>query len=460
MTKDDPFGLSNDAGRTRIRPTKSQRQPLAPTRGSSGGAAMRQSGAPHGSAPAERVRQARANDNPLIEAFSALLAFAPELERAQAPDNPEVLRARLLENLTYARDAAVGAGVPLSRADQAAWFVAALLDDLAINTPWGGHSEWPGQPLVVSLYGDVDAGERFFDRVEDLLRYPDRDREMLELAYMCLSLGFRGKHRITGPAGEGALTQFRGNIARALRDPDAESGPLSPNWKGVRAADEAPRFIVPLWTIGIAAAALITGIYILLAIRLSDKGEQLYNLAGVLPPAERAVIFRPVRDTEPPPTIEIAPVMIELLPVITAAAPEATRKAISGREDISLAIVVVQATSPEVFRSAKADLNHEYEPLINSIAKTILENRDVIGGITVVGHTDSIPVQRSNPFASNQRLSEARAETIAKLLIGAGVPAEMVKSEGRAASEPIADNGTKAGRARNRRVEIIIEKRL
>ena len=458
MTKDDPFGLSNDAGRTRIRPAKSQRQPVARTRGSSPVATS--GDIPYDSTQTERIRQTRASDNPLIESFSALLGFAPELERAQAPENAEVLRARLLENLTFARDAAVGEGVPLTRADQAAWFVAALLDDLAMNTPWGGHSDWPGQPLVVTLYGDVDAGERFFERAEDLMRYPDRDRDMLELAYMCLSLGFRGKHRITGPAGEGALTQTRSTIARILRQPDTDTAPLSPNWQGVKAADEPSRFIVPLWTIGIAAIALITAIYIFLAIQLSNKGEQLYKLISFLPPNERAVIFRPVRDTEPPPELIITPVMIELLPVITAAAPKSTRAALSGREDISLAIVVVQAKSPEVFRSAKASLNKEYESLITSIAKSILENKEVIGGVTVVGHTDSIPVQRSNPFASNQRLSEARAETIADLLINAGVPAELVKSAGRAANEPIADNATREGRARNRRVEIIIEKRL
>ena len=122
--------------------------------------------------------------------------------------------------------------------------------------------------------------------------------------------------------------------------------------------------------------------------------------------------------------------------------------------------MVVQATAPEVFRSGKASLNKEYTALIASIAATILANSEIIGGVTVIGHTDSIPVQRSNPFASNQRLSEARAETIAQLLIGAGISADLVKFEGRAASQPIADNGTRDGRARNRRVELIIEKRL
>jgi type VI secretion system protein ImpK len=56
-------------------------------------------------------------------------------------------------------------GVPMTRANQAAWFVAARIDDIALNTPWGGHSSWPHQPLVVGLSGEVDAGTKFFDRL-------------------------------------------------------------------------------------------------------------------------------------------------------------------------------------------------------------------------------------------------------------------------------------------------------
>ena len=95
-----------------------------------------------------------------------------------------------------------------------------------------------------------------------------------------------------------------------------------------------------------------------------------------------------------------------------------------------------------------------------AIAAVILENTEITGRITVIGHTDSVPVQSSNPFQSNQGLSEARAATIAKLLIAAGVPAENVASEGRADTDPVGDNATKDGRAQNRRIEIKIEKRL
>ena len=84
-----------------------------------------------------------------------------------------------------------------------------MLDDLALNTPWGGASAWPRQPLVVMLRGDVDAGTQFFTRLDELERHPNRDREMLELQYHCLALGFRGKYRVPGRSGDRSLNAVR-----------------------------------------------------------------------------------------------------------------------------------------------------------------------------------------------------------------------------------------------------------
>ncbi len=142
------------------------------------------------------------------------------------------------------------------------------------------------------------------------------------------------------------------------------------------------------------------------------------------------------------------------------AAPGELRAALKGTESISLAKLVIQQSNPELFQSSRPQLTEGFEPLIGSIAKVILENQDLIGNITVVGHTDSIPLQRSNPLSTNQRLSEARAATIADILVQNGVPEDRVRSEGRAATNPVADDSTREGRALNRRVEVLVEKRL
>ncbi len=451
MTKDDPFGLENDAGRTRIRPVNRPQQVLTGRAGTHDAARVDR-------APT-RIHQARAGDNDLVSAFSVLLGLAPELERASAPENPDVLNSRFHDNLIFSRDTAVSSGVTGARADEAAWFVAAMLDDIVLNTPWGARSSWPRQPLVTQMSGDVDAGEKFFEKLEDLMRFPDRDPEMLELAYYCLSLGFRGRYRVQGGTGEAALTQLRDRIARQFTQSDPPE--LSPRWRGVDAPDQPPRFAVPMWTFPVIALALLSAVYMALGSRLSAKGENLYALAALLPPPERAELYRPPLDTTQTEEIVInEPILVELLPLFAEAAPSETVTALTGREDPSLAIIVVQANAPEVFRSAKADLNPVYDPLMASIARVINENIEFVGGVTIIGHTDSIPVQRSNPFQSNQGLSEARAATVATRLSREGVPDQLIRFEGRAATQPIADNGTIEGRARNRRIEIIVDKKI
>jgi outer membrane protein OmpA-like peptidoglycan-associated protein len=71
--------------------------------------------------------------------------------------------------------------------------------------------------------------------------------------------------------------------------------------------------------------------------------------------------------------------------------------------------------------------------------------------VTVIGHTDN-----TGTYDVNQRLSRQRAEAVAEYLIGSGVARPRFTIVGKAYDEPVADNATADGRARNRRVEIYI----
>jgi type VI secretion system protein ImpK len=210
----------------------------------------------------------------------------------------------------------------------------------------------------------------------------------------------------------------------------------------------------------VAAAVLAVAIHVFLSMQLSGQATALATLVRALPPPDRAEIDRTAPREPPSEAPAIEPVEIELVPAFQAAAPADLSKALKGRESVSLATLVIQNTNPEVFQSSRAQLTDGFEPLIAAIAKVILENDEIIGNITVVGHTDGIPLQRSNPLSTNQRLSEARAATVADILVQNGVPRERLRTEGRAATDPVADDATREGRALNRRVEVLVEKRL
>lgn len=71
--------------------------------------------------------------------------------------------------------------------------------------------------------------------------------------------------------------------------------------------------------------------------------------------------------------------------------------------------------------------------------------------VQVVGHTDN-----TGSAAYNQALSERRANSVADVLMEGGVPFERIETIGRGEDQPVASNLTEEGRARNRRVEIVI----
>ncbi len=76
------------------------------------------------------------------------------------------------------------------------------------------------------------------------------------------------------------------------------------------------------------------------------------------------------------------------------------------------------------------------------------------GAVQVVGHSDS-----QGDAATNQALSERRAQQVRAGLVAAGLARARVTAQGRGAAEPAADNGSAAGRAKNRRVEIVVSEK-
>ena len=244
--KDDPFGLSSDAGRTRIRPIGGAGRPAAPAAGQTWGGAPTPAqpafgsfGGPSlGAAPGPaRPRGQRPHANPLVAAFAPLLELAPELERAHPPGQPEVLRQRVQGALIDARDAAVALGQPLTRANQGAWFVAALIDDIALNTPWGGHSDWPRQPIVTQLTGEVDAGSRFFRHLEELMAHANRDPDLLELAYLCLDLGQSTGGFTDALLQAGAASVVGIDVGHSQLNPKLQADERVTSFEGINARD-------------------------------------------------------------------------------------------------------------------------------------------------------------------------------------------------------------------------------
>ena len=90
-------------------------------------------------------------------------------------------------------------------------------------------------------------------------------------------------------------------------------------------------------------------------------------------------------------------------------------------------------------------------PWLSEVATVLAQDGDA-SGIVVEGHTDSV-----GAAGMNQALSMRRAEAVRDALVAHGVEADRVSVAGYGSERPVADNTSSAGRANNRRVEIVIQ---
>ncbi len=118
-------------------------------------------------------------------------------------------------------------------------------------------------------------------------------------------------------------------------------------------------------------------------------------------------------------------------------------------------LVIRVLTDRLLFPSGSATLIPQAQPLLAEIASLV--NIDRSHPVDVEGNTDNVPIH-GGTFPSNWELSTARASMVVRFLITKSVFPERLSASGYADLRPIASNTSALGRARNRRVEIVLQR--
>lgn len=111
--------------------------------------------------------------------------------------------------------------------------------------------------------------------------------------------------------------------------------------------------------------------------------------------------------------------------------------------------LIVNLPQDILFATDSANLRGDLTQDLRAVARSLLNYPNTT--VQVIGHTDN-----TGSAAYNQDLSQRRAQSVASVLLSNGVPGSRVVAFGRGEDQPIASNLSEAGRAQNRRVEIII----
>ncbi len=374
--------------------------------------------------------------SPLMQAAAPLLATGARLRSMPQHPNPAALRDALVAGVERFESQARAAGLPQEQVVGGRYIVCSFIDECAASTPWGGSGAWSSRSLLVHFHNESWGGEKVFQLLGRLAENPAQHRPLLELLNAVLALGFEGRYRVQ-TEGREQLRALRERLTGLLRQ---QAGPLqpdlSPAWQGVAPPVRRLADGLPLWVLASIVGGLLLLIFIGLRVGLHAQTDASFQaLQGLRPKVGQT--------TAPPPVPAPQPRLTSLL------APEIQQGRLAVQDFADRSVVTI--TGDELFAPGSAELAAAAVPLVRRVAEALAQ---LPGAVGVYGHSDSQPI-RSLRFPSNWHLSQERARSVGQLL-GERVDGRRLRTEGRADSEPVADNGTAGGRAKNRRVEIVL----
>ena len=164
--------------------------------------------------------------------------------------------------------------------------LAAFVDEVVLSSEWAGRDPWGDDPLQLHFFGTYLAGEGFFQKLDELRAQGKTRIGALEVYYLCLVLGFRGKYGVTG---EERLQALRKVVQGELERGQGGLPELSPHWQ---AADgPAPHaHKLPRWFVYACAAVLVVCLLLYAVLFFSIRSE-----AGKAQPGRSAALLRQTR---------------------------------------------------------------------------------------------------------------------------------------------------------------------
>lgn len=247
--------MSND---TYSAPGAVDRTVMVPTPGAAPaqGAQLRAQNFTAGEQPADL--HIRNSLNPLISAASKLLGAIIKLRTTMNHSNVPDLHKRLTREIQSFERNAKQLSLQQETVLTARYLLCTVVDEVVLSTPWGSASGWSQHSLLSLFHKETFGGEKCFLILQRTLETPGSHIELLELFYLCLSLGFQGKYRLASRGYE-QLEQIRDNLYRTIEShrPPMDRD-LSPRWQGC--VQRKTRLIqyVPLWVV----ASVVFGVLV------------------------------------------------------------------------------------------------------------------------------------------------------------------------------------------------------
>jgi type VI secretion system protein ImpK len=390
--------------------------------------------------------------SPMAAAAMPLLQLLARLRNMAHQPDPADLYERTTRELQTFEQRVRDAGVPAEQVRSTHYALCVSIDEVVLNTPWGEASTWSKKSLAATFHQDTSEGGRFFELLARLQKDPAKFMPVIEIMYLCLSLGVMGRYR-NAPGGAGELDRVRAETCALIVGQAPAGQELSPRWQGVEAPYTRSRHGLPIWVAYAAALAVCGGLFLWVSTALNAASDDQYARMLSAPPGNMPQISRAVVVQQPPPAP--APPEPTVLDRLRAALkPDIGSGMVSVVGTAATPIVRVSNSNSNGFAAGRAIPPPALTAVLERIGAALKAEP---GAVQVIDYTDDQPVHTVQ-FPSSFQLSTARAKAASAAVAHTLGNSARLSSEGRADADPIASNKTAEGREQNRRIEIVLHR--
>lgn len=181
----------------------------------------------------------------LSELAADLFSLVLSLRVASDIGGAKEVRQRIHHLLAKLEADAKKAGYASERIEDAKFALVGLLDEAILNSEWTGKADWRAVSLQQELFRINTAGEQFFTKLETLRKNLEENRDVVEVYFDCLALGFEGRYKLFGRE---KLDVLVAELSKDLaRDRKWTMASLSPHWRRPDDFSEVVGDGVPVW---------------------------------------------------------------------------------------------------------------------------------------------------------------------------------------------------------------------
>jgi type VI secretion system protein ImpK len=135
--------------------------------------------------------------NPIVDAAGYLFSVIGKLKHIKSYRQLNKLQAELIQEITTFQEAVKNLGYNSEYSIVCQYVICATFDEIISNTSWGSQGQWNSYSLLNAFNQDTQHQDKFFTILERAIKEPVLYIDLMELMYLCLSMGYKGQYRAT-----------------------------------------------------------------------------------------------------------------------------------------------------------------------------------------------------------------------------------------------------------------------